>query len=356
MGWIILLIAVGLAIYFLRSKENNQGQINNHNHTAQKRPAKTSKENRVNSQDVEFGNKVLRVSDNNFYGPYNRSENKKYTVGCDDSDYKADFGETKRGGFRKDGMGRAILLEKEKVIWSKEFERPHDAEVSDKGYVALNDWLFGEGLKGNFFILNPDGNILIEDKLSANLQDLGITSDSRLAWTTTAASDNSYSNQLFVYDITQRKRLFKRDRLYGQIVTTAMKETFIEFITNQNIHYKFDLTGKLLNEDEVIQQVEDQKLNSNDLWAVHSVVEEKIAAFESDGFDKNEVVKIIQKLDDLDLKTKDKYMAKTFRYKGELKLLLKRKEDALLDFENALKIDSKVGIKRKASKLRKELS
>jgi tetratricopeptide (TPR) repeat protein len=355
MGWIILLIAIGISIYFFKSRENNQVQINDDN-TSPKRPRRKSTRRSRSSPNVKFGDMMLRVRDINFYGPYNRSENKIFTVGCDDSDYKAGYGETKRGGFRKDGMGRAILLKNKKLKWSKEFERPHDGEVSNEGYMALNDWLFGEGLKGKFYVLNPDGNILIEDKLSANLQDLGITMDSRLAWTTTAASDNSYSNQLFVYDIAHRKRLFKRDRLYGQIEKSAMQNDCIEFTTNQNIYYKFGLAGKLLNEDEVKQQIEDQKLNSNDLWAVHSIAKEKIAKFESDNFDKDGILKIIQKLRELDSNVKDKYLAKTYRYQGELKLILGRKEEALSDFENALELDSKVGIKRKTKKLRKEFS
>lgn len=354
MGWLILLIAIGFVIYFYKSREENQNQQKDYKKPPTRRAKRKPRRNR-NSPNVEIGDRMLRIRKINFYGPYNRSENKVFTVGCDDSDYKASFDEGKRGGFRKDGMGRVVLLIDKKIKWAKEFERPHDAKVSNEGFVALNDWLFGEGLKGKFYLVNSSGEIVLQDKFAANMMNLGITKDSKLAWTTTAASDNSDSNQLFVYDISERKRLFKRNSLYGEIEKSVFRDKCIEFTTTQGIYYKFSHKGELVNESEVQNQIEKQKLNSNDLWAVHSIAKQKIDEYESEELDKEECLKIIQKLEELNTDVKDNSLAKTYRYKGELKLMLERKEDALSDFEKALKLNSKVGIKRKTKKLRKEL-
>lgn len=345
MEWIILLIIVGFIVYKLKNRpEENEGPVK----TKKRKRRSTKKSPNI---EVVMG-RSLRIRDINFYGRFHKSDNGIFMVACQDSDYR----DGRRGGFRNDGMGRIVLLKNKKFLWSKDFERPHDAMVSNQGFIAINDWLFGEGLKGKFYLINQSGEIILEDKFAANMMNLGITQDSKLAWTTTAASDNSDSNQLFLYDISASKRLFKRNSLYGEIEKSAFQDDFIEFTTTQDIYYKFSQKGEFINESGVQNQIEEQKLNSKDRWAVHSIAKQKINVYESEELDKEECLKIIQKLEELDTDTKDNSLAKTFRYKGELKLMLERKEEALLDFEKALKLDSKVGIKRKTKKLRKVLS
>lgn len=51
----------------------------------------------------------------------------------------------------------------------------------------------------------------------------------------------------------------------------------------------------------------------------------------------------------------DRTWAKLWRRKGELHHYLGEKEQALKDFEKALSLDEKVGVKRKTRRLRKEL-
>jgi outer membrane protein assembly factor BamB len=202
---------------------------------------------------ISLTNVFLRIHEINFFGVASKSENSRFIVACDDSDYR-------RGipvGSRDYGYGRAVLLMDDgTLLWNKDFERPHDAVVSNNGFVAINDWLFGDGLKGKFYIVNPNGKILVEEKFSANLQKLGITNNSKIAWTTTLISNTSDSNQFIFYDVKKGELLFKRDRLFGDIVKANLKEEEIEFITEQNIIYKFNMNGLLLNKDEVEKSIE----------------------------------------------------------------------------------------------------
>jgi hypothetical protein len=346
MEWTILIVSIAILDFFGFNKSGSRTEKNRHKNTK----TKSSSSNK-NNVEAEITNRNLRIRDIGFYGPYQSSENKIFIIACQDWDYKGG----RRGGFREDGMGRIIFLKEKKLCWVKDFERPHDAKVSNEGFVAVNDWLFGEGLKGKFYILTPTGNIHIEDNFSANLGKLGITPDSKLAWTTTAGSNNSDSNQLAVYDAKKGEKLFQRDKLYGEVKKAVHQEDKIKLKTDRNILYEFDSKGIFLNKDEVKRQIEKHKLNSNNYWEVNSLVREKINEFESNDFDNEEVLELIQALEKLDSNIENNYLAKTFRKMGELKLLINKKEEALSDFEKALDLDSKVGIKRKTKKLRKEL-
>lgn len=340
---IILILVIGIFLYTKKRKN-----------MASKNVAKKDSSEGTNTKKItaDLSNRFLRINEINFFGVANKSENNKYIVACQDSDYRGGT----RGGARDSGNGRAVLIKNNQLLWVRDFQRPHDAVVSNDGFVALNDWLFGDGLKGKFFIINPSGEVLIADQFTANLHKLGISNDSKLAWTTTLVSDTSDSTQLIVYDPINGKKLFQRDSLYGEVQKCKFINEHIEFTTEQDIFYRFSPDGNLLNESEVEEEIENKRLNSNNHWDVLSIVAEKIDELDESKVEEDKILDLISTLENLDSKNVDNYsLAKVHRYLGELKLMLNKKSDALSHFETALGHNDKVGVKRMVSSLKKEL-
>ncbi len=75
-----------------------------------------------------------------FFGQAHRSSNKRWIVGCNDSDGVS------RGGYRESGNGRVVLVDHQmdKVMHElRHFARPMDAAVADAGTYIVLDSGFG---------------------------------------------------------------------------------------------------------------------------------------------------------------------------------------------------------------------
>lgn len=153
-----------------------------------------------------------------------------------------------------------VLLGAEgKVIWSRSLERPRRGGVSSDGHVAVEDWLFGRGRKGSFYVFSPEGKVLIRERFSANLSHSGIAPDASLAWCSTASSETSDSRQLAVFEVDPPSLLFKRDRLYGQPERVMRTPEGLEVHTDCKVGYRLSTEGDILNPAEVERQIEQHK-------------------------------------------------------------------------------------------------
>lgn len=334
MELILVAIIIIVGIFFFRKKKTakNKDIVRNQELT-------NSTKSKQLSIDSSTG--FVSIDELEFYGISSLSENNQFLVACQD---------------RNSTSGRAILFDQGKLVWDKEFERPKDAVVSNEGYVLLNDWLFGEGLKGDFYLINPSGRILVKESFRANLDKPYFSDDYKIAWLTTKPSEAYDSSQLIVYNSISGEKLFQRNCLFGFINKGVVNTDNIEFNTEQNINYRLSLSGDILNEAEVDEAIERNKLNSNNHWDVLSVVENKISQLDEKNIEEALILNIINTLENLDSKKIDRYsLAKIQRYLGELKLKIERKKEALSHFENALEHNEKIGVKKIIASLKKEL-
>jgi len=134
-----------------------------------------------------------------FFGPSHRSENGRFILKWSDYDPKSGI-----GGARKKGHGRYVLLDGGKIISQGKLERPNDGKVSNQGIFILNDWMFGEGLKGTFYAFDAKNKRLIRHKCDANLYNNGLSNDGQYAVCQTAYSDGEDGNMLF-FSTCERK-------------------------------------------------------------------------------------------------------------------------------------------------------
>jgi hypothetical protein len=149
--------------------------------------------------DLVYDRTFLRIKSLNFYGQYFYSPNRRYTIAWRDSDVEGFV-----GGFRERGEGDYLLLDGETVLTHGRLQRPNDGKVADTGRFVINDWLFGDGLKGTFYAFEPDGTLILSKRFHANLHNSGVSSDGSLAVCQTLQSDSTDANLLTVFDLSRK--------------------------------------------------------------------------------------------------------------------------------------------------------
>ena len=151
---------------------------------------KASKDTPVKSND-----RFLYLNSLNFIGQYNESPNGLFTIAWSDFDQEGNT-----GGFRFKGEGAYIAFKNNELFLQGRLQRPNDGKIANDGTCIINDWLFGEGLKGVFVAFDPNGNLILNYKFNANLVNNGISVDGRYAVCQCARSDSEDSNVLSFFD------------------------------------------------------------------------------------------------------------------------------------------------------------
>ncbi|MBM4286049.1 MAG: tetratricopeptide repeat protein [Deltaproteobacteria bacterium] len=302
--------------------------------------------------DIELSRDFLTIRSLDFFGQGARSPNDRYMVGSQDSDYRGGAS----GGHRSKGYGRVVLLEDYRMVWQKDFERPNDAVVADNGTVAVNDWLFGDGLKGTFYIINRYGT-QFGHHTRANLNKCGLSPDGALAWCTTL-SNPAYEPDdcmTFVLSTSPAKLLFK--------VEGNLNPDEISLIDNEiHLHKKgiterYNFAGVLLNPKEVEEAWQQNTLEHGSPFELLDLAyglfygkeKEKIAEGEA-----QEIKDIVDKI--LKMAGVHEYeQARAYRLLGELAEAQGNLQGAIDHYRTALSYNPKVGVLRALSRLEKRL-
>lgn len=150
------------------------------------------------ARNAKLEDSWLTVGQPAFFGQAHVSHDKRWVVGCSDSDGVS------RGGHRESGNGRVILIDhqSDKVMHElKSFARPMDAAVSDAGSYLVHDGGFGSALQGDVVAVGIDGRERYRKRYSANIFNLGLSKCGRYAVVQTANAPNEDGNLLEVLDL-----------------------------------------------------------------------------------------------------------------------------------------------------------
>lgn len=259
-------------------------------------------------------------------------------------------------GIDNRGMGRVVLIKDEELAWQHDLQRPNDGVVADSGHSAINDWLFGDRLNGTFYVFGANSEPIIKSHFLANLINCGLSDDGSVAWCATARSDSERDSQrLAIFTTSPAKSLFKTDVLYGDVSQVRLSEGEVHVKTDQDIEYRFSLQGKILNEDLVNTAIDKAQIEKGSSWDLLSIVDSRRKS--DDSFRASKQVDELFALLNLALERTDdpRMIAIIERRKGEIRLELADREQALVHFRKALQLDPKIGIKRLAAKIEREL-
>jgi hypothetical protein len=307
--------------------------------------------------DFSFTVGLLEIPSLGFIGQHAYSPNMQFLFGWQDADYRTLGSGHYRGGARSSGPGRVVMLHGEKIVWSRDIERPNDGAVSDNGYSIVNDWRLGEGLKGTFYAFAPDGGVLVRENFGANLFTDGIAMDGRAAWCTTLASDvDEDSNKLVAFSLVQLGQKLRIPRPRLEILGIRLIEDGVELQT-ETVAYRYEWSGHLINSAEA-QRAEEQAIyDSGSCFELLALAERKTAGCPprkmttaSRAWLESLLKRITEKYD-----AGSSVAARAERLLGEIALNCGEKQNAVAHFQNALKLDPRVGVKRLLGALEREI-
>jgi hypothetical protein len=302
--------------------------------------------------DINFSPDFLSIPSLDFFGQGSKSPDGKYCVGYQDFDYRG----SSIGGHRDRGLGRVVLLDGEKIVWQVEIERPNDAVVANNGTVAVNDWKFGDGLKGTFYIINRDGK-KFGYNTKANLGKCGISHDGSLAWCNTFSSKYEPDDCMtFIFSTSPAMLLFKLD---GNLEPTDIN--FINnaiYIEKRGIIERYEFSGNLLNPEEVEESFHKYTLEHGGPFELIDLAQSLLYGKEKGKITEAEALEIKNILDRIVnfASADDYYKARAYRLLGELAEAQGDLQDAINHYRTALTFNPKVGVIRALSRLEKRIS
>lgn len=287
-------------------------------------------------------------------GQQSASENGMFTVSWWDG---AVVNGTYLRGFRSEGRGRLILKAAGNVAWQSTLERPKNGTVANNGYVAVEDSLFGSGLKGVFYVFSPQGEIIIRHQVASMLRRSGIFPDGHFAWCTTAASRVARdSRKFYLFSIFPPRLALKCDELVGFPVALERRDDAFELTTNTGIFYRISHKGFILNKKEVEESIDQYRIRSGQPWMLLEAVEHRMKDRSSDAPDPERARALLELLDEAaEDSHDDKTLARIERSRGEILLAAGNKPEALQRFLLALAIERNVSVERIVQRLEKEL-
>jgi tetratricopeptide (TPR) repeat protein len=247
----------------------------------------------------------------------------------------------------------ALKHSKEGLLWEKSLHRPNNPSVSNDGTVTVESWCPAKSrdLSSELLVFDRQGRELLSERYDANALESGITSNGKFAWLTTANAENEDGNQLFVYDVSQGRRLLKTELLMRGVESIDVSGNVIEVtIDGLRCCYK---DGELIESDDFQWAEEERELESPTPWQAARVAKSRLDR--TDQLSEEQIRGTIKAIRKVDRRGSDKAWAELRRRKGELHQYLGEENQALKDYEKALSLDKGVGVKRKTKRLREKL-
>lgn len=303
----------------------------------------------MSTSDVfKISDDFIRFDKLDFFGPFHRSENGRFILAWSDYDPKSGI-----GGAREKGHGRYVLLDGGKIILQGKLERPNDGKVSNQGIFILNDWMFGEGLKGTFYAFDVKGKQLIRHKCEANLYNNGLSNDGQYAVCQTAHSGREDGNKLFFFSLQEKRLVWKCEPETGWAkdyrFDTAQQTLYLLYDEGRSYRYSFD--GNFLDAERWGKE----RINFVSGYELLTIAEAKRQQLESANADLSlydEVIGLLKRA--LDKGVSENTQARIHRNIGEIYYKRGENSEAVKHFETAMSLNPKVGVKKLLEKLKTE--
>jgi len=289
------------------------------------------------------GDRFVRIASLDFFGQYRRSPDGRWLLAWRDGN---DAGT--HGGHRSSGPGRFYLFEGDRLAAQGRAERPNDGQVADNGNFLINDWLFGDGLRGVFRAYRSDGTIIVERFFTANLLNSGIADDGGMAVCQTCNAPGPDGSLLAIFDLASGREIADWLPESGWAESYAFPAAGrIRLRYHDGQAYDYAIDGQFLDRNRWI----DAQARSDNVHVLHNLLRG---------------VALPPMMSATIMASVDAILAKpefdpterpvALKVRGLCQEALGNLASALSDYEEAIALDAKIGLKRKAAEVRRRLA
>ena len=274
-----------------------------------------------------------------FYGSTLYSLNKEYcVVFCD-------------GYFNNDKWvkGNIALIKGKSLLYKKKLHRPNDCSVNDNGIVICCNWKNSDKLISEFFVFDVSGNQIFYKKTSANLAGCAISNNSKIALFQTYSSDTEDGDKLFLVDIEQSKIISTVSNFFyafnSAIIDTENRR--LKFLDNKGFVFETDFSGNQTNKDEY----ENEILMRGSIYDKLNIYHDKPDEIKL--HDENYLELLIIALNDDTAYSSEKDIL--YRQIGDYHNANGNILKTIENWERAIQLNPKAGVKRKLDLLKKKM-
>lgn len=288
---------------------------------------------------------------NNYAGLYSQSPSGRWVVSWSDSEPGGSS-----GGARDSGLGFYLLYDtvQRKVVVEGNLQRPNNGSVSDNGTFTLEDWLFSSELSGVFYVFDKSGRAIVTRAVKANLLTSAISPNGLFALCQTANSKTEDCNSLFLFDLSTGEELYKVSPLAGWPERYEIDESSGQVIAHLRDlgAFRYAHSGEFQDEDLLAKAM----LNST---RYELALPRALRLLESSDFTSEqaqEVIALVQRVRANNEGMADSWKCQLLKVEGLAYAFVGADRQALAAFDQALRIDPKVGVKRKRDAIAKRLA
>lgn len=303
-----------------------------------------------NNSVQKVGSRMVRIPSLDFFGSYAESPNGHFLIAWSDSDSSRGV-----GGYRDKGHGSYVLVNDGIAVCSGELERPNDGKVTDDGVFVLADWMFGDSLKSIIYAFSPNGAEIMHHRFSANMFNTGLSPTGHYAVAQLANSDSNDGGCLAFLDLVERKLLWKQLPVPGladsycfndgtKRLGLAYRDRGIYEYTYDGIFVDSDRWGK-----DRIKYASGFEL----VW----IAQDRLKQYSNTRItpeDADDILKILNLALTKDLDKYPNEQANAYRAIGEIYDALGNLSLAIDKYEAAIRLNPKVGVKRRLDKLKEQ--
>ena len=326
---------------------------------------------------IEFGDYWIYISSPSFHfsGNYSKSKNGKYILAWKDNVFVPDGDEeisesddeTNQDDEQLDEGDEELyaryldrefkegfmLLEDRKLILKVFLPRPNNGKVANNGIFIINSSIdMSNELKGKFVAYNKKGKELVSHNFTANIESNSLSNDGRYAICQTYHSNTTDSNTVTCFDLVTGKLLWQKipETKNADAFEFDSEENIIVFVYDKVGKFRYSLTGEFLDKEQWYQarikhgsgyeliEIANQKL-ANIGNSINPIATDEVL---------NLYLRAVKKIDS------DYFLAKAHRKIGEIYELIDKVDEAIIHYEQALKINPKIGVIKKLQKLKPE--
>lgn len=301
---------------------------------------------------ISFRDKFVEIPSLGFFGPFRRSHSGEWAICWSDSDEP-----NHRGGHRDSGHGRYVLynVTQNKITLQGKLERPNSGSVADNGSFAIEDWHFGSELSGTFYVISSAGHELVKKKFEANLYNSAISDSGHFAVCQTANSPvGEDGNRLTAFDVEKNIELFSIHPPSGWADRYKFIDGVPKFgvVINKIGTFYYDIQGSFIDSE----QFDAARLRCDRYDVVLLAAEEIVKSPELNDQLASAALEAAVRALSLGAEKDQGWKAVALKIQGLAHEFLRNNEAAIAAFDEALRINPKIGVKRKADSLRKKLA
>lgn len=300
----------------------------------------------IKDNDIHIHDRSITINSIDYFGMYEKSQDGNWLISWRDNSQGRTNGE----------QGEYLLydLANKRITTRGKVERPNSGHVANNGTFSIEDWMNSGSLIGTFNVFSSSGESLFKETLQANILNSGISKNGLLAVCQTANNPNGDDGSVMLaVDIQNKSKLFKINPEIGWADDYDFDEDklLVKVIVKDIGKFSYDRHGNFLDSKNYLEARLNSKLYYVAILACDEIIKEDNISMELANTVFDSATKALANGG-----AEDKnYKPMAIKVQGLAQLAMGNETEALKCFDEAMHINPKIGLKRKADSLRKKL-